>query len=458
MIQFMIVLDGSILVVALPSIQRELGFSPAGLAWVMDSYMLALGGFLLLGGRAADLIGRRRLVFWGLGLFILASLASAMATAPWQLVAARVVQGLGAALASPAALALVTDTFPEGPSRNKAMAIWGGMGGTAGGVGILLGGLLTAVAWEWTFLINVPIGVIVMLLAVRMLPPSRPHAHGGMDVFGALAATGGLCVFVYAVVRGSVQGWDSALTWAEFGLAAVLLGGFAIRQRTAVAPLIPRVLFRLPNVVLGNAANALVGALLFSGFVMSAIYLQQVRGLGPVLTSLTILPLNLGMFIGSHITIRVMDRFPPTTVLTGGLLVQAGALAWWASVLGPKAHLLTSFMIPGLVWCAGLGASIVAGYVVCTAGSTGAEAGAASGLVTMTLQIGGAVGIATLSTVAEGRASSVLAEASGAVSLTAALSEGHSYAVWTAFLFAVTGALFGLRLGQRLKDPAGRAV
>jgi predicted MFS family arabinose efflux permease len=231
----------------------------------------------------------------------------------------------------------------------------------------------------------------------------------------------------------------------------LLIGGFAYRQRTAVAPLIPRLLFRLPNVVLGNAANALVGALLFSGFVLSALYLQQVRGLGPILTSLTILPLNLGMFVGSHVTIRIMGRFPPATVLTGGLLVQAGALAWWASARGPETDLLISFMIPGLLWCAGLGASIVAGYVVCTAGATGAEAGAASGLVTMTLQIGGAVGIAALSTVAEGRTRGALADPSGAVSVTEALAQGHSYAVWTAFLLAVAGALFAVRLGRRLR-------
>jgi len=227
--QFMVVLDAGIVYVALPSIQRDLGFSQAGLAWVMDAYMLAFGGFMLLGGRAADLLGRRRVLVVGLVLFAVASLACGISTGAWQLIASRAGQGLGAAMVSPVAMALITDIFPEGPDRYKAFGLFGGVGGLAGASGVLFGGVLTAIAWQLAFLINVPIILGVLLVGLRMLPRRPPTATGGVDLLGALIGTGGLCLLLYAILRGGSQGWGSAPTVASFVVAVALLSGFVAR-------------------------------------------------------------------------------------------------------------------------------------------------------------------------------------------------------------------------------------
>ncbi|MFG3494217.1 MFS transporter [Streptomyces sp. NPDC047928] len=447
-VQFMIVLDGGIVNIALPSIREDLGFTPTGLAWVMDAYMLSLGGFLLLGGRAADLVGRRRLVLWGLVLFSLASLACGLATEAWHLVVARAAQGLGGALVSPAALALVTDIFKEGPQRHRALGIWGSLGGFAGAVGILVGGLLLAGSWQWVFLINVPIGAAALVVGARVLPESRPHGTGGLDVTGALAVTGGLCLLIYAVVRGGVQGWTAAPTLAEFAVAALLLGAFVARQLRAAAPLIPRVLFRRANVVLGNAVNTLLGALLFGLFFIIALFLQQVRDYSPLLAAGATVPISIAMFTGSQLAFRTFARVPPVTVLWSSLVLQLAALVWWGAVLDPRGGIVATFLLPAGVWCFGLGAAIVAAFVVCTDGLTGPTAGAGSGLVTTTLQIGGAVGVAVLTAVAESRTRGL--ETAAAAD---ALTSGYAYGIGAAALMAAAGAVLALWL-SRAPRPA----
>lgn len=441
-VQFMVVLDGSIVVVALPSIQADLQLSAAGVTWVLDAYLLVYGGFLLLGGRAADLFGRRRLVFWGMGVFAAASLLCGMAGTGWLLILGRVCQGLGAALAAPAALALVTDTFPEGGQRNQALAIWGGVAGIGGAAGVLLGGLLTSAAWQWAFLINVPIGALVLLLGARMLPRGDARATGGVDVFGAFAGTAGLCLLVFAVVHGGSAGWTEAATLAGFGVAALLLAGFVRGQLTAAAPLLPRQLFRLPNVVLGNAVNALLGGLLFGGFLISTLYLQQVRGFGPLSASLVIVLMNLAIIAGSQATARALGRLGPASTLLGGLAVQVAGLVWWASNLSADT-LLLAMVVPSMVWCAGLGATIVSSYVLCTSGLSGPVAGAGSGLVSTTFAIGGAIGVAVLTTVAAHH-TPVPAGAG-----TTALTAGYSAALWAALLMALAAALLTVWLRRK---------
>jgi MFS family permease len=432
--QFMVVLDAGIVYVALPSIQRELGFSQADLAWVMDAYILAFGGIMLLGGRAADLLGRRRVLIVGLIWFGFASLACGLSTAAWQIVAARGAQGIGAAIVAPAALALVTDTFEEGPERFRALGIFGSIGGFAGATGTLFGGLLTSVAWQLAFLVNLPIVVTVLVLGARLLPPGRPPASGGLDVVGTLAGTGGLCLLLLALLRGGVQGWGSVGVVAECAGAAVLLGAFALRQLTAADPLVPRLLFRMRGVLLGNAVNALTGALLFGVFFVLTLYLQLGRGYSALHAALWTAPISLSLFAGSNLVVRLFARVGPVRALAGATVVQAVGLAWWAGSLGPGNSLLSSFVLPGMVWSLGCGAAIVAGFVVCTAGVQGPVMGAASGLVSTTLQIGGALGVATLSVIIYRHAEPV-----GVADYNQVLAAGQSAALWLAAALAAAG-------------------
>lgn len=430
--QFVVVLDAGIVYVALPSIQRELGFGPSGLAWVMDAYLVMFGGFMLLAGRAADLIGRRRLLVTGLVLFAVASLGCGLAAESWQLVAARAGQGLGAALVSPVAIALITDLFDEGPERYRAMGMFAGVGGLAGASGVLIGGVLTAVTWELAFLINVPIILVVLVIGLRVLPGTRPTAAGGVDLTGALAGTAGLCVLLYAVLSGGAAGRLGGSTVAYLAVAVLLLGAFVVRQARGTAPLIPRAILKLRTVVLGNVANAATGALMFGVFYVTSLFLQQVRGYSPLEAGLRTAPISLTLFVVSQLTIRLFGRLSPLHALVAGLGVQGLALAWWGATAGPRTDIVTTFVLPGMLWGAGMGAAIVSAFVVCTSGLHGAVQGAASGLVSTTLQIGGAIGVAALSTVAHG--------ARGTVPDAAAQSAAQGTALWAAAGLAVLAA------------------
>jgi EmrB/QacA subfamily drug resistance transporter len=431
-VQFMVVLDAGIVYVALPSIQRQMDISPTGLAWVMDAYMLAFGGFMLLGGRAADLFGRRPVFLTGLVVFAAASLACGLATEAWQLIAARAGQGLGAALVSPAAMALTIDLF-DGHDRHKALGIFGGIGGLAGATGVLFGGLLTSVGWQWTFLVNVPIILVVLVRSLRLVPSTGHRAVGGLDLVGALTSTGGLCLALYGILRLGGEGWGTGVALALAGSALLLLA-FLARQLLATAPLIPRALFRIRAVVLGNLANTVVGALMFGVFFVVTLYLQAVRGYSPLGAALATAPISLALFAGSQVTIRLFGRIRPVSALAAGLLVQAFALADWALVLAPRGHILTSFVLPGMLWGAGLGASVVAAFVVCTSGLTGPVQGAASGMVSTTLQIGGAVGLGVLSATASRRTATVL---TGDTDPVEAMAAGHTLALGVAAVLAV---------------------
>jgi EmrB/QacA subfamily drug resistance transporter len=435
--QFMVVLDASIVYVALPSIQRDLDLSPAGLAWVMDAYILAFGGVMMLGGRLADLLGRRRVLFAGLVWFGLASLACALSAEPWQIVAARIAQGLGAAFVAPAALALVTDTFPEGPARFRALGIFGSIAGFAGAAGTLIGGLLTTISWQWAFLVNIPIVLAVLVVAPRLLPSVRPSDSGGVDLLGIGSSVGGLCLLLLGILRGGVQGWSSAPVLLEFAGAVVLLVAFAFRQATARAPLVPRALVAIRGVMIGNLLNVVAGALLFGVFLVLTLFLQEVRGYPPLQAALWTLPVSASLFLGSNVVPRLFGRVAPRDALTAALVVQGGGLVWWALSIAPQRPLLTSFVLPAMVWGFGCGAALVAAFVVCTSGVRGQETGAASGLVSTTLQVGGAVGVAVMATLSEMDTSRI---------------EGQSVALWGATVFVAVGV--GLSLWLRRADPA----
>ncbi|MEO3746346.1 MFS transporter [Plantactinospora sp. B5E13] len=448
--QFMVVLDASIVYVALPSIQRDLGFAAADLAWVMDAYILTFGGIMMLGGRAGDLLGRRRVLLLGLIWFGVASLACGLATEAWHIVVARGAQGLGAAFIAPAALALVTDTFPEGPSRFRALGIFASIGGFGGAAGTLLGGLLTAVAWQWAFLINIPIVIVVLVLGVRLLAAQPPAGTGGVDLIGVLTSTGGLCLLLLGLLRGGVQGWSEPAVLLAFLGAAVLLVAFVLRQATAAQPLVPRLLFRMRGVVLGNGANIVAGAMLFGVFLVLTLHLQLARGHTPLQAALWTMPISVCLFLGSNLVSRMFARIGPINALGGALALQAVALAWWSVALSADGPILTSFVLPGMVWSLGCGAAIVSAFVVCTNGVDGPVMGAASGLVSTTLQVGGALGVAVLSMIAHHGATTAGAPL-------AELSDGQSAALLTAAVVAALGVplMLWLRAGARAVVPQG---
>ncbi|WP_406453050.1 MFS transporter [Streptomyces sp. NBC_00876] len=436
LIEFMSVMDASVVNIALPAIRDDLGFSTTGLAWVVDAYLLGFAGFLLLAGRASDVVGRRRLFTCGVALFTVASLGCALAADDWQLVVARLLQGLGAALVTPAALALITDIFPEGPARNKALGLFMGMAGVAAPVGLVLGGLLTTVGWEWIFVINVPIGIGILVAALRLLPATGPLTTAKLDVIGAVTFTAGLVMLILATSRGGAQGWGSASTLAEFAAALVLIVAFVVRQRTAADPVLPSALLRMRSVVVGNMVFALVGTLLISTFFIITIYLQQVLDYGPAKAGLSYVPIPLAMLAGTQVAPRVL-RYGPPNVLMGGALIQGVALGVWALVIDVQGGYLTGFLLPAVLWAFGLGMCIVSSFVVCTMGLTGPIAGAGSGLATTTYQAGGAIGLAVLVAVADARTHAL----TGTRAPLEALVSGYQVALWCSVGVALLAAL-----------------
>ncbi|GHD19677.1 MFS transporter [Streptomyces violarus] len=439
LIEFITVLDISVVNMALPSIQRDLGFSATGLVWVVDAFVLAYAGFLLLAGRAADVLGRKWLFLAGVGVFTLASLGCAAATEDWHLVVSRVVQGLGAAIVVPTTLALITDIFPEGPQRNRALGIASSMGSVAAAAGVLVGGLLADIAWQWAFLVNVPIGAVVFVAGFSMVPDVRARSADGIDVLGALTLALGVCALLFVVIRGGAEGWASGASLGGFALTALLLAVFVWRQRTARLPLIPTALLRQRNLVVGNAAIFLVGALMFGVFLLITLYLQHVRGYGPAIAGLMYLPIPVATFVGTQIAPRIL-RFGPRTSLLLGLVTQFAGLLWWAVAIGEHANPVLDVLAPTVLWSLGVGVSIVSAYVVCTLGVPAESAGAASGLATTSHQVGGAIGLSVLVAVADDRTRSLL-DGPEPVSGATALTGGYAWALWGAVGIAAAGAL-----------------
>ncbi len=432
--QFLLVLDVSVVLVALPSIQDSVGFSQTGLAWVLNAYGLTFGGFLLLGGRAADVFGHRRVLLVGLGALTVTSVLCAISTEPWQLVAARAGQGLSAAVACPAAMALVLGLFTTETDRTKGLSIFASVGAVSGVLGTAFGGPLTSIGWQWVFLFNAPVAVVLLVATLRLVPsPAAPTATG-MDLTGALTATAGMCALIWAVLNADGAGWLAGSTLTGFALAVVLLALFAYRQNRAAAPLIPRDLFRLRTVVFGNLANLVVGALMFGIFMVLTLHLQQDRDMAPVRASLTTLPICVALFLGSQTLPRALRRVIPPVALAGTLALLGVGLLWWSLALDADGNVVTSFVLPGMVWSFGAGAGIVAGYVTCTAGVEGPAAGAASGLVNTTLQVGGAFGVAIFSTVAAAQADP---------------ASGNATALASGIALAAIGVALALRAARR---------
>jgi EmrB/QacA subfamily drug resistance transporter len=426
--QFMVILDATIVNVALPTLQRDLHFTPSSLQWVVNAYTLLFGGFLLLGGRAGDLFGRKRLFLLGVAVFTAASLLDGIAPSSGTLIAARALQGLGAALVSPAALSIITTTFPEGPLRTRAMGIWASIAVGGGAVGLLLGGILTEYAsWRWIFFVNVPVGIATALLATRFVPESRVDGRRGFDVAGAVTSTTGRVVLVYGIVKAQAYGWGSARTLGLLGAAAVLLAVFVALELRSAQPLLRLGVFRRRSLTAGNAVMLVVAGGMFAIFFFATLYVQEILHLSPVQAGLGFLPLTAGIVVASAVAQQLIGRAGVRPVVLAGMLIAAVGLLLLSRVSVDGSY--ASDVLPGiLVMAVGLGLTFVPLTLIATTGVAADDAGLASGLFTSAQQIGGALGLAILSTLAADRTASDLAGAATAHERAAALVAGYHVA------------------------------
>ncbi|MET7279827.1 MFS transporter [Kribbella sp. NPDC005582] len=418
-VQFMVSLDLSVVNVGLPQIADGLGFSAVNLTWVIHAYALTFGGLLLLGGKAADRYGRRRVLLFGLLLFGLASLLGGFAQTPGQLIAARAAQGIGAAALAPAALALLTATFPGGRERVRAFGIWSAMNAAGGALGVLAGGLLTEyLGWRWVMFLSVPMAAVAYFLAVRVQADVPGQPTGRPDVLGAVLATSGLTTLVFGVVRTERVGWASITTAITLGAAVILLIAFVMVERTTKRePLLRLGLFRYRSVSAANAFNLLVGAAMASSFYFMSLYLQRVLGHGPALSGVMFLPFALGVVVGAFLAVKLGDRFQAQRLMAGGALMTAIGFAWF-SLISADGSFLVNVLGPSIV--ASIGFGLCLGPVVSTATADVAphEAGTASGLLNSTRQIGASLGLAAFGTAA--------LHHSGASSSPEALTSGYA--------------------------------
>jgi EmrB/QacA subfamily drug resistance transporter len=446
--QFIVVLDASIVNVALPSIGKALDFSQGNLPWVVNAYVLTFGGFLLLGGRMADLLGRRRVFMAGLVLVAVASLVAGFAANEVQLIAARAAQGLGAAIISPSALSIVTTTFSDGAERNKALGVWGAVAGAGGAAGVLLGGILTdGLGWEWVLWVNVPVALVVLLLAPRVIAESRSEsATRHFDVAGAVSVTAGLSVLVYALVDATDAGWGSAQTLGLIGLSAALIAAFVFIELRSEAPLMPMRIFRNRTLTGANVVGLLVGGSLFSMFFFITLYMQQVLGYSAIDAGLAYLPLAIMISVSAGVASQLVTRVGFKPVLAIGMGLIATALVWFSQV-SVNGGFTTDILGPSLIAAAGLGFAFVTTTIAAVSGVRDEESGLASGLINTSQQIGGALGLAVLATFATSRTEDLTASSNGSpAALTNALNEGFQSAFMVGAGIAVLGLVLTLVL------------
>jgi EmrB/QacA subfamily drug resistance transporter len=399
MAQFMVILDATIVNVALPSIQEDLNMSDADLQWVVNAYALTFGGFLLLGGRAGDLIGRKRIFLVGVVIFTVASLLNGLAPSSEALILFRGLQGLGAALVAPAALSIITTTFEEGAERTKAMGVWAAIAVGGGAVGLVLGGVLTtAFSWPWIFFVNVPVGIAVFIASMRIVPESKDeHAHKSFDVAGAVTVTAGLLALVYGIVKAQEKGWVSLHTGGFFALAIALLGAFVVIELRSAEPLVRLSIFRVRTVRAANVVMFLVAAGLFAMFYFNTLYLQRVLGYSALEAGLAFLPFTAGIIIGAGLSQSLVPRLGAREVpLIGMPMAVVGLLLFMR--LQPDGSYVTD-LLPGIMLASiGMGLTFVPITLIATSGIPADDAGLASGLYNTSQQIGGALGLAILAT------------------------------------------------------------
>ena len=457
--QFVIILDAAIVNVAIPSIGRDLNFSEENLTWIPNAYALTFGGFLLLGGRMADLLGRRRLFMAGLVLFSVASLLGGLAQNEGQLIAARALQGLGAALLAPSALSMVTNMFAEGSERNKALGIWGAVSGSGGAAGVLLGGILTEYAgWEWVLWVNVPIGVIAAVLAPRLLDESRRENDlHHFDALGAISVTAGLSLLVFALVDTINAGWGSTQTLALLSIAVVLLVAFVFIELRSKDPLMPFGIFRLRTLSGANIVGLLVGAALFAMFFFLSRYMQEVLGYSALKAGLSYLPLALAIIFSAGAASVLVTKLGFKPVLLAGLGLISIGLLWFAQ-LPVDGRYLSDLVVPMVISAMGLGFAFVPITIAAVSGVSKDESGLASGLINTSQQVGGALGLAVLGTIAASQTTDLMTIANGSqAALPGALTEGFQLAFLVGAGFAILGIIATLMLvrGEDSKQIVG---
>jgi EmrB/QacA subfamily drug resistance transporter len=459
---FLDFLDTSIVNVALPSIQRDLHFSTQNLQWVVSGYIVTYGGFLLLGGRIADLLGRRRTLVAGTALFGLASLTGGLAPNAGTLVGARLAQGLGAALMSPAALSLLTTSFSYGTDRVKALGAWGAVGGLSSVVGVFLGGVIAAgPGWRWVFFVNLPVCALVLAGAFRLIDGSHPGPFGRkafdfstFDTLGAILGTAGMLLLIFGLVRAPDNGWGAAATIGELGGAAALLIAFAVNEARAANPLVPLPIFRIRGLGAADAVQVLAMAGFYSVFFFVTLYLQNVLGFSPTRAGAAYVPVALLVTVSAIIGSALITRVGSRPLIVAGALIAAGGVYWLSRVPAHGSYFTDVF--PGMmVMALGLGGVFVGVQTAANAGVPPALAGLASALINASFQVGAALGLAVLSAVATSRTRSLLAaHATPAV----ALSSGFHRALLVASVFLVAAAVIALRAANTRGEPTGEVT
>jgi EmrB/QacA subfamily drug resistance transporter len=437
-VQFMVVLDIAIVNVALPSIQVDLGFSQENLQWVISAYALAFGGFLLLGGRMADLLGRRRMFVAGLAVFTVGSLVAGLAWSEASLIGARSLQGLGAAIISPAALSILMTTFSEGRERNIALGVWGAVGGFGAAAGVLLGGVFTdLLSWEWIFYVNLPVGIGAAALAPALLGESRDRRASSFDALGAVLVTAGLSTSVFAITQANSYGWGSGKTIGLFAAALALLGAFLLVETRAKAPLMSFSVFRIKTVSGANVAGFILGTALFSMFLMLTLYMQQVLGYSALKTGFAYLAVAGTSIVWATVASQLVTKIGVKPVLVTGMSLLTVGLLYFTQVSVGGSYLRD--LLPGfLVVAVGMAFSFVSISIAALAGIESRDAGLASGLINTSQQIGGALGIAVLSAVAVAQTSD--AARVGATAAQAA-TDGFRAAFWVGAAVAAVGVI-----------------
>jgi EmrB/QacA subfamily drug resistance transporter len=454
---FMTVLDVSIVNVALPSIGKALHFTESNLQWVITAYAITFGGFLLLGGRAADLLGRRRVFYVGVAVFTVASFLCGLAWSEGVLIGARALQGLGAAIISPAALSIITTMFDEGPERNKALGIWGAIGGSGAAVGVLAGGLLTKdLGWEWIFFVNVPVGALALALAPRFVRESRSDRETTQDIGGAITVTGGLALLVYAVSNAPSHGWSSTWTITRLAIAVALLIAFLVIESRAKDPLMPFRIFRVSTVAGANVAGLLLGIVVFSNFFLLTLYVQKVLGWSALKTGITFVATAGTAILWAGVAQALVTRIGAKTVMAIGFVAMIAGMLWYTQIPVDASYwsdLLPGYLLVGfaLPFC------FIPVSIAALAGVEAHEAGLASGLINTAQQIGGAIGVAVTSSVSITHFNHQLK--SGA-SFQSAFTSGSQWAFWVTVGVAIVGLVATLVLVRpaELTTVEGAAV
>jgi EmrB/QacA subfamily drug resistance transporter len=443
---FMTVLDIAIVNVALPSIGRSLHFSRDNLQWVITAYSITFGGFLLLGGRAADLLGRRRLFLIGVAVFTIASFLCGIAWSEGVLVGSRALQGLGAAIISPAALSIITTTFEEGPERNKALGIWGAIGGSGAAVGVLAGGVLTKyLGWEWIFFVNVPVGVFAFLIAPRFVRESKSERETSQDVAGAVTVTAGLALLVYAVSKAPDHGWSSGWTLLRLAAAAVLLVAFLVIESLAKDPLMPFRIFRIRTVAGANVSALLLGGVVFANFFVLTLYVQQVLGWSALKTGVTFIATAGTSVLWAGLAQALVTRVGAKTIMAIGFVAMIGGMLWYTQI--PVHASYWSDLLPGYLLVGfALPFTFIPVSIAALAGVEHDEAGLASGLLNTAQQVGGAIGIAVASSVSLSHFNHLVKTG---VQFPAAFTSGSQWAFWVCVGVAVVGLIATLALVRR---------